>query len=217
MRKLFIAGAYFDLITILALVHLLSVLFPSFFGVPMFAKVLVGILLSIAANYLGVSLGQHLISRIKGLHAGVGMLWRAWISLIVGGLIFLEALKHLVRWTQMDRPMPFMGFIPEGSQQIVHDVGWGAVLLVIAILVLKLNPWGKIIGVASSMIMMVSLWVSWDLLPEAIERQVIARRATQGIPVRPDEVAMMQSMMPTAYIAMTIGMIGLYLLCHSDN
>ena len=217
MRILFLAGAYFDLLTYFVIVHILGLFVPALLDIPLLASSVAGILLSLTAARFGFSLGQGLISKIKDLHGGSGMPWRVWVSLLMGGFAFLEATKHLVRWTQMDRPMPFFGVIPEGTQQIIHDLGWAVVFLLIAILVLKLHATGKALGITSSLLMIASAWVSWDVLPLAIERQTIARRAAQGIPVRPDEIEFMQTLVPAFLIVGPIMMILLFFACYSER
>ncbi len=215
MWVLYLAGVYFDVITLLAVSHLAGYFISAIADVPLLVLIAVAVLISALAARFGFSLGQWLVNELRGLREAGQMSWRGWVTLFVGGLSYLEATKHFVRWTQMDRPMPFMGFIPEGYQQIVFSLSFGVVSLLIGVLILRLYFSGKILGVLTSLVMIASAFVSWNLLPEAIERQMIARRAVQGLPVDPEHIAFMQAWFPWFLLGTQALMIVLFLVCYS--
>ena len=167
------------------------------------------------AAYFGLSLGNWLVHKIfQRAAAGLGNA-RLRISLITGAVCFLEASKHLVRWTQMDRPLPFMGVIPEGGEQIALGLALGVLYLAMAAPLLRLHHLGRWLTAAVSVMFLVSTAVSWRQFPEAVERYVIARRSLQGLPVREGEIEAMQIYVPSGMIVWSVLLFLAALFCYS--
>ncbi len=162
----------------------------------------------------GLSPGRFSLALLKDRAETSKLPRMAWINLLVGILLFLDATKHLVRWTQMDRPMPFMGSIPEGNTQVVIGVSVGIAFLIAAVLLLRLTALGKWLSAIVLAGAAASVAISWDLYPEAIERMVQARRKLQGIPVREGEIEAMQAYLPTFALVTTSLMLLLVLFSY---
>lgn len=155
------------------------------------------VIFSLLAAVTGLSPGRLTLGRMKLLAEASRLSKLAWVNLIIGTLLFLDGTKHLVRWTQMERPLPFMGFVPEGITQVVIDVSLGIVFLILAVLLLRLTAMGKWFSAAVLIGSAASVAISWNQYPQAIERMVEARRKLQGIPVREGEIAAIQAYLPT--------------------
>ena len=162
----------------------------------------------------GLSPGRFSLALLKDRAETSKLPRMAWINLLVGILLFLDATKLLVRWTQMDRPMPFMGSIPEGNTQVVIGVSVGIAFLIAAVLLLRLTALGKWLSAIVLAGAAASVAISWDLYPEAIERMVQARRKLQGIPVREGEIEAMQAYLPTFALVTTSLMLLLVLFSY---
>jgi hypothetical protein len=157
----------------------------------------IALVLALLGGHFGLSPGRWLLARIELLLDEGGAPKAVWLNLLIGALFYLDASKHLVRWTLMDRPLPFMGIMPEGGMQVVFDLGFAVAFLLMAALMLRLHPLGKWVSGAGLVLLVVSTIVSWPHLPEAIARQVRARRDVQGLPLRDGEVEAFQGLYPT--------------------
>jgi hypothetical protein len=208
---------YLDFLTFFVVITLVAYAIgePSFLSWSVRTVVSAG--LSAAGAYFGLSLGQWLVAEIVNPSVDGSLPKAAWLNLLVGALFYLDASKHLVRWIEMDRPMPIMGIVPEGGMQIAADVGLGLAFLFMSILMLRLHPLGKWVAGVGLTLLIVSTVVSWSQLPEAISRYVQARRDVQGLPVRDGEIEQMQAFYPPFLLASTGLLLLLVLLSYSRS
>lgn len=157
-------------------------------------QILVGLAVNLFSGRLGTSPGQWLTDRIVPT-----LQWtkKAWINFALGILALLDGLKSLVRWMQFEAAMPFMGIVPEGNIRIAICIVTGLFLILGAIALLRLDYRGRQLMAAINMLLLVSLALSWQLLPQAIEQMVVARRALQGLPVDPGRIEFMKAVYPS--------------------
>jgi len=143
---------------------------------------------------------------------------RQWANLLLGTLMFLEGTKSIVRWLEMDQPMPFMGLVPEGATaQAAVAILLGLLFLAAGATLLRLEPFGRLLGFAAAAITAVSTGLSWGMWDGVIERLVVAHRTAQGLAVRGGEIAFMQNLFPEAIVVALALTAGLLLLCRGRN
>lgn len=136
----------------------------------------------------------------------------SWLTILLGVLILLGGTKQLGRWTQIDAVWPYFGFIPSPVEHIVISIVVGLISLLAGGLILKLRRAGQILGILVSAVYLVSAVLSWQLWDDVVVRQIHARRAVQGLPVRPGEEEFMQALYPEALIAILVLVIVLLLI-----
>jgi len=136
----------------------------------------------------------------------------SWLTMLLGVLFLLSGTKLLVRWTQIDAVWPYFGLVPEPAPHIAISVVFGVVTVAAGAMILKLMRAGQLLGIGVSAVHIVSAILSWPLWDGLVEKQVHARRALQGVPVRDGEVAFMQALFPEALIALSVFFIVLLLI-----
>ena len=180
-----LASVYLDLLVVLTLLELLWPIVGSFFP-PTFPawlfRIVVCVLLVFAIRRFVGSVGDWLMAPIseRARVSAPRPPRTLWINIVVGVLFFLDATKNFVRWTLLDRPMPVMGVIPEGFAQIARDVVTGAAYLAVAILLFRLKRAARWLAGGVLGFSFLSVLVSWERFPEAIERSVVARRESRA-------------------------------------
>ncbi len=217
MRYVLMALAwYLDLLVYLTASFLFRFLVFPLAEWPWFADLAVFVVLRLAVWRLSMTPGDWILSqaRLERQESG-SSIPRQWPNLLAGTLLFLEGTKSAVRWLEGDHPIPFIGFIPEGGEQGVIGIATGVVLMAAGIGILRFNAAGRTVGVVALAITIFSTVLSWDLWDTAIARLTIARRATQGISVRGDEIAFMQGLVPEAVVGLIVLMSGLLLFCRT--
>ena len=120
----------------------------------------------------------------------------------------------MVRWLEMDHPLPFLGYVPEsGLTQGAVGIAMGVLLVVAGGALLRLEPLGRLLGLLTVALMAISTVLSWTQWDALVERLVVARRMAQGIPVRSGEIEFMQSLLPEGIAVALVVVTGLLLLC----
>jgi len=125
----------------------------------------------------------------------------SWFSILVGLWLLLDASKALVRWTMYSPPLPLFGIQTKGLGGVLTSLAIGAVETCIACLVLRMRTGALILGPPFYGLLAVSAAISWNLWDDWAARYVVARRAYEGLPVRPGEIESLQSMSPELVIA----------------
>lgn len=128
----------------------------------------------------------------------------SWLTLTLGVMILLSGTKELVRWTQVGEVWPFFGFVPDPVAHIAISLVLGLLSVVAGCLILKLRRAGQLLGILLGLVYLLSAVLSWHLWDDLVARQVHARRAVQGLPVRPGEVEFMQSLFPEIVIGLCV-------------
>lgn len=169
-------------------------------------------------NRTSLSPGAHLLGirfvTANSRSSGIDILWRnrvpfvdrnlqkseSWFSILVGLFLLYDATKALVRWTMYSPPLPLFGIQTAGLGGVLTSVTIGAVETLIACLVLRMRPGALMLGAPFYGLLAVSAAVSWNLWDDWAARYVVARRAYEGLPVRPGEIESLQSMSPELVI-----------------
>ena len=125
----------------------------------------------------------------------------SWFSILVGVWLLLDATKALVRWTMYSPPLPLFGIQTAGIGGALTSMIIGAIEAYIACLVLRVRPRALVLGAPFYGLLAVSAAVSWNLWDDWAARYVVARRAYEGLPVKPGEIESLQSMSPELVIA----------------
>lgn len=128
----------------------------------------------------------------------------SWLTMLLGVLFLLSGTKLLVRWTQIDAVWPYFGDVPGPAMHVAISILLGLAAVAAGGLILKMTRAGQILGVLVCGVHIVSAVLSWSLWDGLVEKQVHARRAFQGGPVRPGEVEFMQALFPEALIALSV-------------
>ena len=128
----------------------------------------------------------------------------SWLTLTLGVMILLSGTKELVRWTEIGQVWPFFGFVPDPVAHIVISLVLGLLSVLAGCLILKLQRAGQLLGIMLSLVYLASAILSWQLWDDVIARQVHARRAVQGLPVRAGEVEFIQSLFPEIVIGLCV-------------
>jgi len=172
----------------------------------------------IVLNRTSLSPGAHLLgirfATAKSGRSRIDILWRnrvpfvdrnlrkseSWFSILVGLFLLYDATKALVRWTMYSPPLPLFGIQTSGLGGVLTSVTIGAIEALIACLVLRMRPGALMLGAPFYGLLAVSAAVSWNLWDDWAARYVVARRAYEGLPVRPGEIESLQSMSPELVI-----------------
>jgi hypothetical protein len=103
-------------------------------------------------------------------------------------------------------PRPFFGMhLPPIAGYLAVSIA-GALTVVSGLLMLRGKAIGAILALVSAIVEGVGSMVAPEAMSEWIEQMVVTRRALQGIPVRPGEVALMQtSVTLTTYVMALVG------------
>lgn len=221
-RRMWLA-AYVDLLIFSVpwayLVGVTDRLVPGFAAQPWFIRYLAFaivelIVLSQAPGSPGARLlGLRFIAAKSG-QSRVDVLWRnripfvdrdlhrreSWFSILVGLWLLLDASKALTRWTMYSPPLPLFGIQTSGLGGALTSLTIGAIEVYIACLVLRMRPRALVLGAPFYGLLAVSAAVSWNLWDNWAARYVVARRAYEGLPVRPGEIESLQSMSPELVI-----------------
>ena len=123
-----------------------------------------------------------------------------WWTVLFGILAILNGLKSLVRWTQFSYPVPFFGIMLSGYTAVIALIISGIIEFLIGVAALKLR---KIIFPLAGVyygIWLISDIISLPIIPKCAESYVKAKRAFQGLYVRPGEIEIMQKLMPILMI-----------------
>jgi hypothetical protein len=194
-------------------------LVPGFAAQPFFVRYIAfAIVELIVLNQTSLSPGARLLGirfvAAKSGQSRVDVLWRnripfvdrdlqrseSWLSILVGLWLLLDASKALVRWTMFSPPLPLFGIQTAGLGGVLTSLTIGAVETYIACLVLRMRPRALMLGAPFYGLLAVSAAVSWKLWDDWAARYVVARRAYEGLPVRPGEIESLQSMSPELVI-----------------
>jgi len=124
----------------------------------------------------------------------------SWFSILVGLYLLLDASKALVRWTMYSPPLPLFGIQTTPLGGALTSLTIGAVETFIACLVLRMRVGALMLGAPFYGLLALSAAVSWNLWDDWAARYVVARRAYEGLPVRPGEIESLQSMSPELVI-----------------
>ncbi len=124
----------------------------------------------------------------------------SWFSILVGLWLLLDASMALVRWTMFSPPLPLFGIQTAGLGGVLTSLAIGVGETYVACLVLRMRPRALMFGVPFYGLLAVSAAVSWNLWDDWAARYVVARRAYEGLPVRPGEIESLQSMSPELVI-----------------
>lgn len=126
------------------------------------------------------------------------------LTAALGILYVTDGAKSLVRWTMWSPPPPFFGTQVGFSAGAAIAIAEGILDLLAGALVLRLHPWAPAVVACRSALFVSSAALSWRLWDDYVLRYVNARRAYQGIPVRPGEVAFMQPLIPEGAIILAV-------------
>lgn len=215
-------GWYVDLLIFLTISFLARSPFsfdPQWF---FFAELIVFLIFRFVVGQLAMTPGQWMLApaaeeRLYAMESETGPVPRQWPNLLAGTLFVLEGTKSMVRWLEMDRPIPFMGFVPEGAAQAAIGVGMGALFVVAGAGLLRIEPLGKYLAGVLVAITAISTALSWAMWDTLIERIVVARRTAQGVPVRPDEIEFMQNLVPELFVIPMVLFALLLLFCRTER
>ena len=115
-----------------------------------------------------------------------------WWTMAAGTLLVLEGSKNAVRWTQGLPIEPLLG--PDAPQTIliILITVLGALNIVSGLLTLRTRVAGPVLGAGVLGVELVASIINRDAFKQWTADAVVARRALQGIAVRPGEVELMQ-------------------------
>lgn len=130
----------------------------------------------------------HVDARILGVEA--------WWTMLAGSLGVMDGAKKLIRWTSDLPPPPFFGLELGEPALDLALFALGALELIAAVLVLRGLALGALLGLLELVVELASLALGYDAFFAWVEARTIARRAAQGLSVRPEEVELMQLMLP---------------------
>jgi len=112
-----------------------------------------------------------------------------WWIILFGVLAILNGSKSMVRWTMWGVAMPFFGIeLTEATSAVVMTL-FGMLECAVGIAALRLKPIVLPLGVVNYGANLVSIVLSWPLLPQWIEEAQRARRQAQRLPVRPGKLS----------------------------
>lgn len=134
-----------------------------------------------------------------------------WWTLLAGVLLVSEGASNLVRFADGMPPPPLFGveLAPVPAYLLVAVAGGANVAA--GLLVLRSRPVGALLGIGIGLVEAASLLTAPAAVREWIEALVIARRASEGLPVREGEVAFLQAALP-AFVLSTAAGASLWLL-----
>ena len=161
----------------------------------------VSLVLVALGRVLGVSLGKWLLSYARQ-EVEAGSAGRLWPNLALGTLLMLEGLKGMVRWTELGTTMPAFGLVETTALKIVLLLASGALNVLAGAMLVAFATGAKRVATLSIALIALSLALSWRILPEAVERTLLVRRALEGRPIREGEIEFMQMIVPPFTAAM---------------
>lgn len=141
---------------------------------------------------------------------GVLMTRERWWTMLAGVLLVLEGSKNLVRWTEGLPIAPFLG--PDTPQWMAASMisTIGLLNICAGLAVLRAYWIGAAAGAVFCLLEVAGVLANRGAFEQWAAENVLARRALQGLPVRPDEVEVMQMLtvdvMPSA---MAVGALAL--------
>lgn len=216
MAPLLAAALYLDFLTLASVAQIATWLVAGP-ELPLAALLAICLVVSLLAQKFQLSPGRWLVTPMAARRAAGQWTTRSWITLVAGIVAILEGSKHFVRWTNIDQPLPLFGWVPANDEIIILGLALGVAFLGIGMLVLRMHAIGKILGIAISGMLIGSTLVSWDVLPEAIEKQAMARRAAQGLPPSPAHTEAMKNWLPTVMIGFEVVMICLFIGAENER
>lgn len=115
-----------------------------------------------------------------------------WWTLLAGVLLVLEGSKNLVRWTEGLPIAPLLG--PDLSHVVAAATisALGLLNVGAGLLVLRTSWVGAVLGAVIIVAETAGTLLHRDAFRQWAADNVVTRRALQGLPVRPDEIATMQ-------------------------
>lgn len=120
----------------------------------------------------------------------------AWWTILFGVLVILNGAKTAVRWTMFTPPpLVFGAQLPEEVSPPFY-LAAGVLECLVGAAALRMRWYVAPLSVACFGLASLSALLSHDRLPGWIETYTHARRAYQGMPVRPGEVELMQTLAP---------------------
>jgi hypothetical protein len=126
------------------------------------------------------------------------------LTILLGVLYVVDGAKSVVRWTMWSPPQPVFGVQLGTAGGAAIAVAEGILYLFVGGLVLRLHRWAPPAVAATSALLLASAAFSWRLWDDYVLRYVEARRAYQGVAVRPGEVAFMQALTPEGAMALAV-------------
>ena len=121
----------------------------------------------------------------------------SWLTILMAVVFIWGGLGLETMWLAAPVPFPQFGFLPSPAFEAAICASWGAINILVSLLLFKLNRAGLLLGLASSLLWVVSYFTSLDLMPDYW-------RAMFGPNLReildPDEIELAMSM-----IAASIG------------
>jgi len=117
-----------------------------------------------------------------------------WWTVLFGVFAVLSGVQGMTRWTMWSNPIPPIGIDVPWPASVVLTIAVGAAEVAVGICVLRLMAPALPLGVAVYGLQAVVLMLAWPAIPEWAEQQQMARRAYQGLPVRPGELENMRAM-----------------------
>jgi len=136
-----------------------------------------------------------------------------WWTVLAGVLGLLEGAKEAVRFTQGLPPPPFMGLTLSWDAAGAIVTTNGLVTMTAGLLVLRVRTVGAALGLAVSLVGLVSWLASWSQIAGWVEARALARQALTGIVARPEQIAATKWMLPLgALLAGAVGTVWLALV-----
>jgi hypothetical protein len=154
---------------------------------------------------LGIRLrlaGEFLVSRQESFLSGTLLVdprllrSEAWWTMLFGVVAILNGAKTAVRWTMFTPPAPVFGVQLSAEASAVVYVASGTLECLVGAAALQMRWYVLTVSVTYYGLSSLSAYLSRDLLPGWVEAYTQARRAYQGVPVRPGEVEQMQAIVP---------------------
>lgn len=125
----------------------------------------------------------------------------SWLTILMGVVFLWGGLSLETMWLDAPVPFPQFGFQPSPGLEAAICASWGAINILVGLLIFKLNRAGLVLGVTSSLLWVVSYFTSLDLMPDYW-------RAMFGPHLReilePDEIELAMSMI-AANIGFLVG------------
>jgi hypothetical protein len=133
----------------------------------------------------------------------------SWLTMLLGTVFVLDGAKQCVRWTEYASAWPDFGVVMDETGQVISALIWGVSYMAAGILILRLRVEGFWLAFLICAAGLLSLYLSWSSLDSAIVQEVVARRAAQGLAVRPDDIEFMQALLPGALVVGYVALLGL--------
>lgn len=172
-------------------------------------RAVLSLIVAAALAITGASLGRLLLSEIVRLVSDPPWTRRVLINLWLGVAAYVQGTRELFSAPVTAPSMSVMGIALEGEGAIALDIAFTAAVLAMGVLLLRLNRFGRWIGLTLMVLSVVSISVDWLLYPAEIN-DILAAEFPPGFIGNGDEIP---SWLPAVMLANFVGKALVLLFC----